>query len=116
MMTDPGQPAERTQVNNAITFVRLSQIDLKEIAAHMSDPRVAAHMPLLTADWGAAATAAFVAQKEKYWARDGLGHWGILYDGRYVGWGGFQKALLYLTYPIGSPRYERQERKAPCRS
>ena len=75
----------------AITFVRLTEIDPAEIAAHMSDPRVAAHMPLLTADWDAAETAAFVARKEACWARDGLGHWAFLSDGRYVGWGGFQK-------------------------
>lgn len=78
-------------MDSAITFVRLSEIDPTEIAAHMSDPRVAEHMPLLTADWSAAATAAFVAHKERYWARDGLGHWAILSNGRYVGWGGFQK-------------------------
>ncbi|MEO1457473.1 MAG: GNAT family N-acetyltransferase [Pseudomonadota bacterium] len=78
-------------MDDAITFVRLSEIDPTEIAAHMSDPRVAEHMPLLTADWSAEATTAFVAQKEGYWARDGLGHWAILSGGRYVGWGGFQK-------------------------
>jgi hypothetical protein len=33
----------------------------------------------------------FVADKEEAWRRDGLGHWAILCDGRYVGWGGFQK-------------------------
>ncbi|MEM8626123.1 MAG: GNAT family N-acetyltransferase [Pseudomonadota bacterium] len=78
-------------MDDAITFVRLSEIDPTEIAAHMSDPRIAEHMPLLTSDWSAAATAAFVAQKEGYWARDGLGHWAILSNGHYVGWGGFQK-------------------------
>ncbi|WP_424929655.1 hypothetical protein [Amaricoccus tamworthensis] len=57
----------------------------------MSDPVVAEHMPLSTRRWDAAATAAFVAAKEATWARDGLGHWAILVDGRYVGWGGFQK-------------------------
>lgn len=74
-----------------ITFARLSDVEPAEIAAHMSDPRVAEHMPLLTADWDSQAASAFVAQKEQCWARDGLGHWAILADGRYVGWGGFQK-------------------------
>ena len=59
--------------------------------AHMSDPRVAAHMPLLDAPWSAQTQAAFIAAKEACWARDGLGHWAILYDDSYVGWGGFQK-------------------------
>ena len=78
-------------MNQQITFVRLTEIEPAEIADHMSDPRVAEHMPLLTSDWDAKAAAEFVAHKEKTWARDGLGHWAILLDGRYVGWGGFQK-------------------------
>ena len=78
-------------MNQQVTFVRLTEIEPAEIADHMSDPRVAEHMPLLTSDWDAKAAAEFVAHKEKTWARDGLGHWAILLDGRYVGWGGFQK-------------------------
>ena len=57
----------------------------------MSDPRVAEHMPLLTFEWDAEALASFIAAKEACWARDGLGHWAILHEGDYVGWGGFQK-------------------------
>lgn len=74
-----------------IAFVRLTEIDSGEIMAHMSDPRVAEHMPLLTGPWDRAACYAFVAAKEACWMRDGLGHWAILADGAYVGWGGFQK-------------------------
>lgn len=74
-----------------IAFTRLSEIDPAEIAAHMSDPRVAEHMPLLTMEWTAEVAAQFVAQKEACWARDGLGHWAFLVNNRYVGWGGFQK-------------------------
>ena len=74
-----------------IRFVRLSEVPLAELVAHMSDPRLREHMPLLTGDWGEAEAKAFVAAKEACWARDGLGHWAILVDGRYVGWGGFQK-------------------------
>lgn len=62
-----------------------------EIVTHMSDPRVAEHMPLSTFEWDAAAVANFVAQKEECWARDGLGHWAILANNQYAGWGGFQK-------------------------
>lgn len=57
----------------------------------MSDPRVAKHMPLLTSAWDEETTTKFVAMKEACWTRDGLGHWAFLADGRYVGWGGFQK-------------------------
>jgi len=74
-----------------IAFARLTEIPPEALVAHMSDPRVARHMPLLTARWDHAAAAAFVAAKEACWHRDGLGHWAILCDGRYVGWGGFQK-------------------------
>ncbi len=74
-----------------ITFARLTDVDPGEIAAHMSDPRVAEHMPLLTTGWDAEVAARFVAAKEHYWMRDGLGHWAFLVDGAYVGWGGFQK-------------------------
>ncbi len=75
----------------AITFARLPQVEPNAIIAHMSDPRVAQHMPLLTSDWDAAFVATFVAAKEACWARDGLGHWAILSNDEYVGWGGFQK-------------------------
>lgn len=74
-----------------IAFARLSEIAPEEIIAHMSDPRVAEHMPLLTFRWDRKRVDEFVAAKEACWARDGLGHWAILADGAYAGWGGFQK-------------------------
>lgn len=74
-----------------IAFTRLSMVDPADIMAHMSDPRVAEHMPLLTGTWDKAAVTKFIADKEERWHRDGLGHWAILVDGAYVGWGGFQK-------------------------
>lgn len=74
-----------------ITFGRLSEIPPGEILAHMSDPRLAQHMPLLTFTWDEPRVVAFVSAKEAAWQRDGLGHWAILCDGAYVGWGGFQK-------------------------
>jgi hypothetical protein len=74
-----------------IKFVRLSDVEPNEILAHMSDWRVAEHMPLLKFTWDASTVAQFVAKKEECWVRDGLGHWAFLSDDRYVGWGGFQK-------------------------
>ncbi len=74
-----------------ITFTRLTDIPLSDIVAHMSDPRLLDHMPLLSGDWTDQRAAEFVAFKEGFWTRDGLGHWAILQDGKYVGWGGFQK-------------------------
>ena len=81
---------ERT-LKERITFVRLPKIAPDVIVAHMSEPRVAEHMPLLTFEWDRAAVEKFVEAKEECWRRDGLGHWAILSDGEYVGWGGFQK-------------------------
>lgn len=57
----------------------------------MSNPRVAKHMPLLNFEWDEATVTKFVATKEACWKRDGLGHWAILSNNEYVGWGGFQK-------------------------
>lgn len=90
-MNGQQQTLKATVLNNEITFARLTEIEPSEIAEHMSDPRVAEHMPLLTFDWDEQAAANFIAHKEACWARDGLGHWAFLADGRYVGWGGFQK-------------------------
>ncbi len=75
----------------AIAFARLPQIDPAQILSHMSDPRLAAHLPLLTPGWTLDTVAEFVAAKEARWQRDGLGHWAILHGGTYAGWGGFQK-------------------------
>lgn len=74
-----------------IAFSRLPQIAPREVIAHMSDPRVAEHLPLLTFEWNFQTHAEFVAAKEDCWRRDGLGHWAILANGVYAGWGGFQK-------------------------
>ena len=74
-----------------LKFTRLSDVAPDDIFAHMSDPRVARHLPLLTSQWDRNTVAGFVATKEACWHRDGLGHWAIMCDGNYVGWGGFQK-------------------------
>ena len=74
-----------------ITFARLPEISTEEIIEHMTDPRLAEHMPLLASAWDNDSVAEFVVAKEESWDRHGLGHWAILQDGRYVGWGGFQK-------------------------
>lgn len=74
-----------------IEFVRLRQIAPNKILSHMSDPRVAAHLPLLKGGFDGEMLAQFLRIKDACWTRDGLGHWGILNFGDYVGWGGFEK-------------------------
>lgn len=78
-------------ISEDIRFGRLTEVAIADLVAHMSDPRLREHMPLLKGPWGEAEARAFVAAKEACWARDGLGHWAFFEGGRYVGWGGFQK-------------------------
>lgn len=58
-------------LKNEIAFGRLSEIAPTEIADHMSDPRVAEHMPLQTSGWDARMATKFIATKEACWERDG---------------------------------------------
>ena len=82
------------------TFTRLPEIKLSQIQSHMNDPRIAAHLPLLDGKWDMTTTENFVTTKEGYWTRDGLGHWGILANGQYIGWGGFQKEGTEWDYGL----------------
>ncbi len=77
--------------DDTIQFVRLREIEINQIIHHMSDPRLKEHMPLLSGVWDDDMARSFVAAKEACWERDGLGHWAIMVDEQYVGWGGFQK-------------------------
>ncbi len=74
-----------------ITFQRLTTVPLETLASHMSDARMAVHMPLLKGSWTVRDAASFVEAKEQRWRQDGLGHCAIFNNGTYVGWGGFQK-------------------------
>lgn len=85
------RPADTGPEVRGIRFGRLPEVPVEALVAHMSDPRLALHMPLLTGPWDRGAAERFVATKEACWARDGLGHWAFLAAGRYIGWGGFQK-------------------------
>jgi RimJ/RimL family protein N-acetyltransferase len=78
-------------LKHEIEFIRLTNVPKDEIKSHMSDPRMAEHMPLLTFEWTDEVVDKFIASKEECWSRDGLGHWAIIDNGRYIGWGGFQK-------------------------
>lgn len=87
-------------LNSKIVFTLLSDIKLDILCAHMSDPRVGAHMPLLRRPWTLKEAAQFVDAKQKRLAEDGLGHWAFLADGIYVGWGGFQKEAGEWDYGL----------------
>ncbi|SFI88972.1 GNAT family N-acetyltransferase [Celeribacter neptunius] len=74
-----------------LQFTRLTEIAPEAITAHMSEPFVARHMPLLKGRWTERTTRDWVAAKEAHWQARGLGHWGFLAEGSYVGWGGFER-------------------------
>ncbi|UZD92306.1 GNAT family N-acetyltransferase [Cognatishimia activa] len=79
-------------MTNNYRFLRLTEIPTAAIREHMSDPRVAKHLPLMTkTSWQDSDVEALIASKEACWTKDGLGHWGILSGDTYLGWGGFQK-------------------------
>lgn len=80
-----------TPRSDAISFGHLTDVAPATLIAHMSDPRMAAHMPLLEGPWDQDDVARFLTAKQACWQRDGLGHWAIFHDLEYVGWGGFQK-------------------------
>lgn len=84
-------PARAPAQRSGISFKRLTEVAPQVLVAHMSDPRMREHMPLLTFAWDLEVVTSFVAAKEACWRRDGLGHWAIFDGDRYVGWGGFQK-------------------------
>lgn len=85
----PNIKPDRT--SGSIRFASLGDIAPETVIAHMSDARMSVHMPLLDGPWGQDDYHRFMAAKDAYWQRDGLGHWAILVDESYVGWGGFQK-------------------------
>ncbi|KJE33603.1 hypothetical protein UF64_17835 [Thalassospira sp. HJ] len=80
-----------TPRTDSISFGQLDDVAPATLIAHMSDPRMAAHMPLLEGPWGRDDVAKFITAKQACWKRDGLGHWAIFHDLEYAGWGGFQK-------------------------
>ena len=74
-----------------IQFGDLSEVSTDRLLAQMNDPRIAAHLPLLTQPWTDEDAQAFLVAKAQRWREDGLGHWAIHESDRYVGWGGFEK-------------------------
>lgn len=74
-----------------IAFLPLSAVPPETVLAHMTDPRAAAHLPLMPEGWTLEDARGFIADKEAARAQDGIGHQAILIDGGYAGWGGFAR-------------------------
>lgn len=79
-----------TRPTEGYEFARFRDVDPAAVLAHLQDPRIARHLPLLPPKPDAALVESMIAAKEACWERDGLGHWAILHNGDYVGWGGFE--------------------------
>lgn len=76
-------------VKPQIEFVRLSAVPLPDVVTLLNEPRNARHMPLAS-EFSEVETAEWVRGKDAQWDRHGYGPWGILLDGVFAGWGGFQ--------------------------
>ncbi|WP_428028008.1 GNAT family N-acetyltransferase [Altererythrobacter sp.] len=90
-------------------FGRFTNVDPVALLAHLRDPRIARHLPLLPDDPDAAFVSQLIATKEACWERDGLGHWAILHEGEYAGFGGFQREGDEWDFGLVlRPKYFRQ--------
>ena len=73
-----------------IDFVRLTEVPVDSVVRLLNEPRNARHMPLATR-MTTEAVAAWVEAKDAQWSTHGYGPWAVLVDGRFAGWGGFQR-------------------------
>ncbi len=73
-----------------IDFIRLTEVPLWEVLSLLNEPRNARHMPL-AGTFSDESAAAWVQEKDAQWELHGYGPWAVLVDGRFAGWGGFQK-------------------------
>jgi RimJ/RimL family protein N-acetyltransferase len=75
----------------AISFVRLTEVDLEAVRDLLAEPRNARHLPLAAGDEVTLeSAAAWVVAKDRQWEEHGFGPWAILVGGEFAGWGGFQ--------------------------
>lgn len=75
----------------AFTFHAFSDIPTASWMALLNHPDVVRHMPLTEGRWTEAAIARWAQAKDAQWSEAGYGPWAIRIDGRFAGWGGFQK-------------------------
>lgn len=73
-----------------LKLIRLSEIELATIIALHNDPRVLRHLPLANGTFDEFECRQWVESKEAQWEVNGYGPWGILINGVFAGWGGFQ--------------------------
>jgi RimJ/RimL family protein N-acetyltransferase len=74
-----------------LELARLSDIPVADLVALLNDAEVRRHMPLSSENNTAETAREWAAAKDAQWAENGYGPWAIRIDGRFAGWGGFQK-------------------------
>ena len=74
-----------------ISFHPLSEIPAAELVHLLNHPDVRRHMPLAGDHWDEPRAADWAKAKDAQWQENGYGPWAIRIDGRFAGWGGFQK-------------------------
>ena len=77
-------------IHPEIAFVRLTEVPLTEVIQLLNDPRNTRHMPLSNV-FTEESAAEWVAGKDAQWEQHGYGPWGVLVNGDFAGWGGFQR-------------------------
>lgn len=92
---DEGTPPGR----GAVEFVRLTNVPLAAVTALLNNRRMHRHMPL-AGESSEQAAADWVAAKDAQWAENGYGPWALLVDGRFAGWGGFQRETDGADYAL----------------
>ena len=74
-----------------LEFAHLSDIAVADLVGLLNDAEVRRHMPLSDGNNTPESALAWAAAKDAQWAENGYGPWAIRVDGRFAGWGGFQK-------------------------
>lgn len=73
-----------------LELVRLTEVPLTAVVELLNEPRNTRHMPL-SGTFNEQSTADWVAAKDAQWEQNGYGPWGVLVNGQFAGWGGFQR-------------------------
>ncbi|MGY6275181.1 GNAT family N-acetyltransferase [Methylomonas sp. MgM2] len=76
-----------------LKLIRLSEIELADIIALHNDPSVLRHLPLAGGNFDEVECMRWVESKETQWEVNGYGPWGIVINGVFAGWGGFQREM-----------------------
>lgn len=75
----------------ALSLHAFSEIPTEDWLGLLNHPDVIRHMPLATGDWTEQSVADWAKAKDAQWLTNGYGPWAMRIDGRFAGWGGFQK-------------------------